>query len=73
LCKIYGGDMIEIDRCAAAIRATLEARIAREHDAGASNSELARRYGYTERGIRKLRRRVENRAPSLNYDLFDED
>jgi len=73
LCKIYGGEIIEIDRCAAALRAVFEASIVREHDAGASNSELARRHGYTERGIRKLRRRVESRAPSLNYDLFDED
>jgi hypothetical protein len=72
LSKVYGGETIEIDRCAAAMRAMLEARIAHEHDCGASNSELARRYGYTERGIRKLRRRVQGREPSLNYDLFDE-
>jgi Mor family transcriptional regulator len=72
LSKVYGGETIEIDRCAAAIRAVYEARIVREHDSGSSNSDLARRYGYTERGIRKLRRRVQGRVPSLNYDLFDE-
>jgi hypothetical protein len=73
LSKVYGGETIEIDRCAAAIRAVFETRIVREHDSGASNSELALRYGYTERGIRKLRRRVQGRAPSLNVDLFDDE
>jgi hypothetical protein len=72
LCAAYGYTALEIDRCAAAIRATVEARIVREHAQGASNNELAGRYGYTARGIKKLRRRVENRLPSPNYDLFDE-
>lgn len=72
LCRYYGGETIEIDRCAAALRAGLEANILRDYENGASNSQLARRYNYTERGIRKLRRRLERREPSLNYDLFDE-
>jgi len=72
LCRYYGGETIEIDRCAAALRAGLEARIVRDYQDGASNSQLARRYGYTERGIRKLRRRIESREPSLNYDLFED-
>jgi DNA-binding CsgD family transcriptional regulator len=41
------------------MRAIQEQQIVREAEAGTSNATLARRYGYTERGIRKLRRRVE--------------
>lgn len=59
LAAYYQGDEIEVPRCAAALRAVREQQIAAEHAAGDSNATLARRYGYTERGIRKLRRRVE--------------
>ena len=59
LVERYRGEEIEIARCAAAMRAIQEQQIVREAEAGASNATLARRYGYTERGIRKLRRRVE--------------
>lgn len=59
LVERYRGEEIEIARCAAAMRAIQEQQIVAEAGAGASNATLARRYGYTERGIRKLRRRVE--------------
>lgn len=59
LVERYRGEEIEVARCAAAIRAGQERQILREASAGASNATLARQYGYTERGIRKLRRRVE--------------
>jgi len=72
LSKIYGGEWMEVDRCAALLRAAFEAKVVAEFDRGASNCELALRYGYTERGIRKLRRRVEEREPSPNLDLFEE-
>lgn len=60
LVAYYQGDEIEVPRCAAALRAAREQQIAAEYAAGDSNATLARRYGYTERGIRKLRRRVED-------------
>jgi len=69
LCRYHSGERIELDRCAQAIRAAFEQQVAREYAQGASNGELALRYGYTERGIRK---RVEIREPSPNFDLFDE-
>jgi hypothetical protein len=72
LCAAYGYSWLEIDRCRAAIRATVETRIVREHDQGASSHELALRYGYTQRGIRKLRRRVQSCMPSPNFDLFED-
>ncbi|WP_275100128.1 hypothetical protein [Sedimenticola hydrogenitrophicus] len=59
LVERYQNEEIEVARCVAALRAVQEQQIVREAEAGASNATLARRYGYTERGIRKLRRRVE--------------
>lgn len=59
LAAYYQGEEIEVPRCATALRAAREQQIAAEHSGGDSNATLARRYGYTERGIRKLRRRVE--------------
>ncbi len=59
LVECYRGEEIDIARCVAALRAVQEQQIASEAAAGLSNATLARRYGYTERGIRKLRRRVE--------------
>lgn len=70
LIAYYGGEEIEISRCAAALNAVKEHQIA---NSDASNSELARQYGYTERGIRKLRRRVEERdgINANQIGLFD--
>lgn len=64
----YGGDEIDMPRCEAAMRA------AREHEiinSAESNATLARRYGYTERGLRKLKRRVENQQDNPQTDLFE--
>ncbi|WP_241085755.1 Mor transcription activator family protein [Candidatus Vondammii sp. HM_W22] len=60
LVERYRGEEIDIARCVAALRAVQEQQIASEAAAGVSNASLARRYGYTERGIRKLRRRAED-------------
>ncbi len=70
LVEIYSGEEIEIPRCESAMRAARELRIIEEHAEGASNAQLARRYGYTERGLRKLRRRVEAREDSPQLDMF---
>lgn len=59
LVAVYAREEIEVPRCAAALRTLQERRIVAEFERGASNAELARKYQYTERGIRKLRRRVE--------------
>lgn len=56
LVEIYAGEEIEIPRCAAALKAMKDQEIA---SAEGSVTEIARRYGYTERGVRKIRRRVE--------------
>ncbi|RMG56332.1 MAG: DNA transposition protein [Gammaproteobacteria bacterium] len=59
LVAVYAREEIEVPRCAAALRALRAREIVAEFERGASNAELARKYHYTERGIRKLRRRVE--------------
>lgn len=59
LTEVYAREEIDVPRCAGALRALREREIVAEAEAGASNAELARRHHYTERGIRKLRRRVE--------------
>jgi DNA-binding CsgD family transcriptional regulator len=74
LVAYYGEERIEIDRCAYVIRAlkeqAKEKAIVTEYANGASNAQLAEKYHYTERGIRKLRKRLERQQPSPNLDLF---
>ncbi len=70
LVAYYNGERIEIDRCFKVLLMIQERVIVAAHDNGASNWQLAQQYGYTERGIRKLRKRVENARPSANLDLF---
>ncbi len=67
----YQGEEIEIDRCVKALRAIKEQAILEDFQQGLSNTKLARKYAYTERGIRKLRRRVEKTEISAQIDLFD--
>ncbi|WP_301181602.1 Mor transcription activator family protein [Thalassolituus sp. UBA3500] len=68
LVNVYAGEEIEIPRCAAALKAIKDHEIA---TAEGSVTELARRYGYTERGIRKIRRRVEEQGGVDQMGLFD--
>ncbi len=70
LVAMYGGEAIEIPRCAGAMLAAWERQVVEQHARGASNAELARRYGYTERGLRKLRRRVAAQPDAPQLDLF---
>lgn len=70
LVAVYAREEIEVPRCAAALRALREREIVAEYERGASNAELARKYQYTERGIRKLRRRVEGDTNAGQGDLF---
>jgi len=71
LVDYYRGEEIEIDRCVRALSAVKEQTIMEESALGLSNAQLARKYGYTERGMRKLRRRVESIDPSPQIDLFE--
>lgn len=70
LVAYYQGDTLEIPRCVEALRAVRELEIVREAQRGASTAQLARRHGYTERGIRKLRRRVEAQYDPRQGGLF---
>jgi hypothetical protein len=76
LVAYYGEERIEIDRCAYVIRAlnerAKEKAIVAAHDNGASNWQLAQQYGYTERGIRKLRKRVAQAKPLPNMDWIED-
>jgi len=71
LVDYYKGEEIEIDRCVKALSAIKEQQIIQESSQGTSNAQLARKYGYTERGMRKLRRRVEKTEPAPQQDLFE--
>lgn len=70
LVEYYRGEEIEIPRCAAALRTIKDRQIAAQAAGGDTNAQLARQYGYTERGIRKLRRRVESDQDDSQGDLF---
>ncbi len=73
LVAYYGGEEIEIAKCAAAMQRLREQEIDAAAQQGETNTTLARRYGYTERGIRKLRRRVEAQRDDDQPDLFAAD
>ena len=59
LSSIYGGEEIEVPTCATRSQRTLAREIATASAQGASVAELARRYRYSESGIRKLLHRVK--------------
>lgn len=58
LSAIYGGEEIEVPTCAERKRKLFEREIATAAGTGVSVAELARRYRYSESGIRKLLRRA---------------
>ena len=71
LVAVYQGMELELPKCQAALLALREEQIAQEFENGATNAELALKYGYTERGIRKLRNRLEQRVFfNAQQDLF---
>jgi len=72
LVRVYQGTRVEIPRCHAALKAMQEEEIISAAQAGESNVSLALRFGYTDRGIRKLRRRVNARQgiKSAQQELF---
>jgi hypothetical protein len=70
LVAYYNGERIEIDRCVKVLTMLKEREIVAEFNNGSSNGQLARKHNMTERGIRILRKRVEQAEPSANLDLF---
>ena len=73
LTEHYGGEEIEIPRCAAAVRAEMDAELLAKWRAGISQSRLARMYRITERAVRKKIRRAERREETTADQplLFD--
>ncbi len=65
LVEYYNGEEIPVPRCDHAIRVTREMEILKKWKEGKSTQELARMYGYTDRGIRKLLRRSEQRDKTI--------
>ncbi|WP_126456710.1 Mor transcription activator family protein [Sulfuriflexus mobilis] len=72
LIAIYAGEEIDIPRCLAALKAAKDLQIARDIEQGVSGARLARKYEYTERGMRKVKRRLEERGElkERQGDLF---
>lgn len=72
LVKIYGGEEIEIPRCEKALRAVQQRQIISELQTG-SSAEVALKHGYTERGLRLMKRRAEARGElkTNQMDLFN--
>ncbi len=70
LVKHYKGEELDIPRCTAAVKAAQDAHIYQQIQAGVPQSKLAREYGYTERGIRKVKHRMDKRAAMKQSCLF---
>lgn len=70
LVDYYCGEEIDIPRCASAIKAAQDQKIFEKLKAGVSQARLAREFGYTERGIRKLKKRLEEVSPYDQVSLF---
>jgi Mor family transcriptional regulator len=70
LCACYGGEKLEIDLCAALLKAVKHRSILAEFNSGMTNAQLARKYQTTERHIRRIKRNFMEEKPLLNLDLF---
>lgn len=70
LVEYYCGEEVEIPRCASAIKAAQDQKIFEKLKAGVSQAKLAREFGYTERGIRKLKKRLEEMSRYDQVNLF---
>jgi hypothetical protein len=70
LVKYYSGEEIEIPLCQAAIKAAQDEEIYQNIQKGISQAKLAREFGYTERGIRKLKKRMEQSIVLNQSSLF---
>jgi hypothetical protein len=66
-CRQYAGELIQVPKAAAAIRAIRDRKIREDRRAGASMSNLARRYGLTHRQITNI---VGQESDDRQFDLF---
>ena len=58
----YGGDYLELPRCAASVRMAREQRIIADAAAGVSASQLAREHGLTRRWINQIKANHKQRG-----------
>ncbi len=65
----YAGEDLEIPRCVEALVAARHQLIKADADSGMSISRIARKYHYTERGIRKVLRRMEQEQESNQQQI----
>jgi len=70
ICAYYGYSQLEIDRCAALVRAIKNQTILAEFNAGLTNGQLALKYNTSERNIRLIKNKTGQTKPIANYDLF---
>lgn len=70
LVDYYCGEEVDIPRCASAIKAAQDQKIFEKLKSGVSQAKLAREFGYTERGIRKLKKRLEEAGSYNQVNLF---
>jgi hypothetical protein len=66
--KQYGGEVIEVPICQAALKAVRDVAIAHELERGTGTARLAEQYKLTERGVRYIKGRIADRH---SPDLFD--
>ena len=72
LVEEYRGIELYIPRCTKALQKLREAEIVADHEAGMGTVELARKYGYSDRGIRLMLQRAREASTHQQPDLFDE-
>lgn len=69
LCRMYGGEVLQVPRAAQGLRRYRNVLIQKEYADGATQFDLARRYGLTERQVNKILGAVaDNNA--AQKDLF---
>lgn len=70
LARARGGTYIDVPRCVASVRAARDRAIVHDGMAGATQRELARRYGMTERNVRLIWRAAGLDPDDRQGELF---
>jgi hypothetical protein len=71
LCHYYGGTVLEVDLCANIINQQKKRLILADVKAGVTNAVLARKYGTTERSIRRIKQQSGCVPGCVNLDIFE--
>ncbi|MDO9104061.1 MAG: hypothetical protein Q7U57_03780 [Methylovulum sp.] len=71
-CRYYDGAETSIPKCQQALQWLKHQAILADIKSGLNTVQLAEKHHYTERGMRALRKRLEQRVPCPNRDLFDD-